>query len=318
MNKLLIIDLFGNPIERCKKEPCPYCGKLLKRINNIHLAFCSKNPKNNHPLLGSIEEIPSQTNIHNNEILHIPFLGLKELELIPIKGRYWAKRQDVNNLNPEYKISRRQFINLTKEWVPDFNCYWLEEGIEKDFIRMDRNEFRERFSTVKSFHGTDTGSPYVLLSVSGILKMVSRSSKMKTILYWLIMKFTQYSLLKYEIERFWKMLQKTESPAELYYLCAGARILNINRLETQKIIGNFRGDLVIGDKFLIMIKGREYHIDSGVKKIYDDTIRERCIQKEGYFCITFWGYEIFQNVEKCVQETIEIIYSNRNRLKSIK
>lgn len=305
-------NLFGEIIEAEKRKPCPHCGKLYKRINNMHLAFCSENPNNKHAFLGSIEEIPSQTELHHNDILNIPFLNGKELELVPIEGRYWAKRKDVNDLHPEYKISRRQFSNLTDEYVEDFGCYWLEEGIDKDFIHIEKHPF-DRDHSVKIVHTTKRGYTYTLLSISGILKMVSRSSKMKSILYWLIMKFTQYSLLKYEIERFWRMLQKTESPPELYYLCAAARQLNINKLEPQKEIGKFRGDLVIDDRFLIMIHSRKWHIDPGKQKIYEDTKRERYIQKAGYICITFWAHEIFKDVESCIQETIEIIYNHKNR-----
>lgn len=59
-------------------------------------------------------------------------------------------------------------------------CYWLEEGIEKDFIRMDRVEFRELFPIVKKVDDVKNAPPLVLLSVSGILKAVSRSSKKLT------------------------------------------------------------------------------------------------------------------------------------------
>lgn len=159
-----------------------------------------------------------------------------------------------------------------------------------------------------------------MLSVPGILKSVSRSSKMRVILFGLILKFTEYRLLKYEIETFWKKLQKTESPAELYYFCAAARQLNIDKLEPQIEIGKFRGDLVIDDRFLIMIKSRRWHIDLGKEKIYKDTKRERDIQEEGYILITFWAYEIFEDVEECVEETIQIINKHRKyyRLKQNK
>lgn len=312
MSKTLIRNLFGEIVKISNKKPCPHCGILFKRVKGIHELLCPKNPDNKHHLLGSIEEIPSQTNLNNNEILDIPFLYGKKLKLVPIEGRYWAKRKDVNDLHPEYKISRRQFINLQNEFVEDFKCHWLEEGIDKDFIHIDQNEFQNS-GGVKIIHTEEKRATFTMLSISGILKTVSRSSKMKTVLYWLIMQFTRYRLLTYEIERFWKMLQKTESPPELYYFCAVARQLNIHKLEPQKIIGKFRGDLVINEEFLIMIKGRKWHIDPGKQKIYDDTIRERCIQKEGYFLITFWAYEIFQDVNKCVRETIEIIWKNRNK-----
>lgn len=258
--------------------------------------------------LQKIEEIPP---VANNQIIKIVFYNGKILRMYPLHGRSWCKRKDLNSLDPNCKISRQQFGNLQDEYVKEYNSYWLEEGIDKDFIHMDRIEFNKLFSIVKKIDDVKNAPPLVLLSVPGILKSVSRSSKMKVILYGLILKFTEYQLLKYEIEKFWDKLQKTESPAELYYFCAAARQLNIDKLEPQIRIGKYRGDLVIDDRFLIMIKSRRWHIDLGKEKIYEDTKREREIQEEGYIIIPFWAYEIFQDVENCVNETIQIINKYR-------
>lgn len=48
---------------------------------------------------------------------------------------------------------------------------------------MDRVEFRERFDRVKKIDAGETPGEYVLLSINGILKTVSRSSKMKAVKY---------------------------------------------------------------------------------------------------------------------------------------
>lgn len=48
---------------------------------------------------------------------------------------------------------------------------------------MDRDEVRTQFDIVKKVYDVKNAPPIVLLSVSGVLKTVSRSSKMKVILY---------------------------------------------------------------------------------------------------------------------------------------
>jgi len=49
-----------------------------------------------------------------------------------------------------------------------YGCYWLEEGLDKDFIRIEKHPFDENYS-VKKIHTTEKGYTYTLLSVSGVL-----------------------------------------------------------------------------------------------------------------------------------------------------
>jgi len=233
-------------------------------------------------------------------------LGI-EFNFCLFKEKYWCPRKNFEKIYPGIA---RQFNNLCEEYVEEFDCYWIEEGI--DYMVCNIDEFGEKYGW-KIFPPAQRGGEAILLSVEGIIKLLSRSSKMKTVLFWLIKKFMDYQILKFEVESFWRKLQRTESPPELYYLCAAARHLNIDKLDPQKWIGKFRGDLVIDDKFLVMIKGYKYH--SGKEKVYKDTIRERYIQQHGYVCITFWAYEIFQDVEKCVNETLDIINKHAHLFK---
>ena len=165
MKKTLTRNLFGEMVEEKPRKLCTYCGKGFIRLD-LHLVFCPKNPLNKHPILNTIEEIPPQTELKDNKIIKIPLLNMKKLVFYPIEGRYWCKRKELNALHPEYKISGRQFINLTKEKVEYYDCYWLEEGLDKDFIRMPINEFREIFDGVKKIHTGKNPGEYVLLSVS--------------------------------------------------------------------------------------------------------------------------------------------------------
>lgn len=244
-----------------------------------------------------LEKISPITKKDSKEIITLGLFNGIKFKMYVIKGQYWGLRITLEEIYPNIQ---RQFDRLCEEYIEEFDCFWLEEDI--DYIKVNRKWFYGEFTTQTICH---VGKDVILLSVEGLVKLLSRSSKMKTCLFWLIKKFVEYKLFKYQVESFWEKLQKTESPAELYYLCAISRLLDIEKLTPQKRIGKFRGDLVIDNRFLIMIKGRRYH--GTFPKIYEDTERERYIQREGYVCITFWAYEIFGNVEKCVNETIEII-----------
>lgn len=249
--------------------------------------------------LKQIEIIPPKVNKNKDKIISLGFFEGIEFRMYAIDGKYWCLRKTLEKIYPKI---RAQFNILRREKVETFDCYWLEHEI--DFKIIDRGFFYD-YIRVKKNDAKKTGGTLILLSVEGILKLISRSTKTKIVLFWLIKKFTEYRLLKFEIETFWEKLQKTESPPELYYLCAAARQLDINKLDPQKWIGKFRGDLVIDNRFLVMIKGWKWH--HGKEKSYSDTKRERYIQKKGYVCIEFWAYEIFEDVNKCINETIRII-----------
>jgi very-short-patch-repair endonuclease len=88
------------------------------------------------------------------------------------------------------------------------------------------------------------------------------------------------------------------------------------KLQPQKNIttdvGTFNIDFVVkrnGNGLLplaIELDGHEFHEKTKAQASWDRK-RERSIMRSGYLVVRFTGHEIFQDVEKCVQEVIQLI-----------
>ncbi|MEN0038969.1 MAG: DUF559 domain-containing protein [Cellvibrio sp.] len=94
------------------------------------------------------------------------------------------------------------------------------------------------------------------------------------------------------------------TPIEKMYWDAAKE--KIPSLRPQEWIGKFRVDFLILDKACIIeLDGHEYHKTREQRK--HDASRERFLEKNGYQVIRFTGNEIYNDVEMCVKETIQII-----------
>jgi len=79
----------------------------------------------------------------------------------------------------------------------------------------------------------------------------------------------------------------------------------IPELQQEVWIDNYRVDFLLpSKKTIIELYGYEYH--KSKEKITKDAKRERYLQKLGYKIIRFTGSEIYKDVNKCVNEVLEL------------
>jgi hypothetical protein len=97
-------------------------------------------------------------------------------------------------------------------------------------------------------------------------------------------------------------METTLTPIEQAFLdAAGASIAG---LESQKWIEGYRVDFAVARKRLIIeLDGHEYH--SSRQQRTSDAIRQRALERAGYAVIRFTGTEIHNDVQRCVEETLE-------------
>lgn len=58
-------------------------------------------------------------------------------------------------------------------------------------------------------------------------------------------------------------------------------------------------------KFVVEIDGHEYHKTK--EQRYHDYVRERKLQKNGYYIVRFMASEVYVNARKCIEELDEIM-----------
>lgn len=107
-------------------------------------------------------------------------------------------------------------------WLCDVmnQCHWLEEN--SDYIYYNQGLFSQIFHPSKILTDVEKSHTLVLLSPEGIIKLLSRSSKMKTVLFWLIQKFKELRLLKFnelisQKEEYDKKLKEVEKIISFFF-----------------------------------------------------------------------------------------------------
>ena len=87
----------------------------------------------------------------------------------------------------------------------------------------------------------------------------------------------------------------------------------IRDIQAQVWIEKYRVDFFIKSKNLIIeLDGHDFHKTKEQRT--NDAIRQRFLEKKGYRLIRFTGSEIYQNVDKCVKETIEFLEKLNNKI----
>ncbi|EDN70716.1 protein containing DUF559 [Beggiatoa sp. PS] len=101
-----------------------------------------------------------------------------------------------------------------------------------------------------------------------------------------------------------EQLELSLTPIEKMFWEAGKGI--IKNMEPQKWIGRYRVDFFVSEKNLIIeLDGHDYHKTKEQRT--HDAERQRFLELNGYRVTRFTGTEIYQNVNKCVKETIDLL-----------
>lgn len=94
-----------------------------------------------------------------------------------------------------------------------------------------------------------------------------------------------------------------ESPIERRFFLACQNRLSVI---PQYQIGNYRIDFALPEqRVAIELDGHEYHKTKEQRT--NDASRERYLQKHGWQVIRFTGSEIYKDVQRCIQDVLEII-----------
>lgn len=233
-----------------------------------------------------------------------------QVNLYEIDDEKWILLSELRMaLGESQQASWDRYNRLINEWNSIANRFFL-----KDHKTISRSRFYEYFPSQEDLVRSKMPGKLILLSPDDAILYVSRSSKERNraVLIWLVETLEKKRIEVKEAKSIHQLAQLLESSAEREYFKEAILYLDLQKLKPQKYIGKYRGDFVIDDAFLVMIKGFFYH--SHKDKMLADARRERYIQKEKYFCITFWAEEIILDPHGCVMETIEIINKNKHLL----
>ena len=258
-------------------------------------------------LVGFLDQLEKKR-VSKNRIETLGFFNNTQINLYEIDGEKWILLFELRKLFSEIKqASWIRFNRLSNEWIEDANRYFLN-----DYKYIGRNKFFRIFPSKQNIDLKKGGTEFILLSPDDTILYTSRSTKRNTkaVLIWLVKQLNRKRVEVKEIKTIWKYAKLLESYAEKEYFKEAILKINIQRLVPQKYIGKYRGDFVIDERFLIMIKGFFYH--SKQDKLLADARRERYIEREGYIIIPFYAEDILLNPEGCVNKTIEIINKFRN------
>lgn len=77
-----------------------------------------------------------------------------------------------------------------------------------------------------------------------------------------------------------------------------------DEIQSQAVIGIYKVDFLVSDKYVVEIDGHEFHKTKEQRET--DYKRERYLIKRGYIPIRFTGTEVFLEADKCVQEVNDI------------
>lgn len=105
-------------------------------------------------------------------------------------------------------------------------------------------------------------------------------------------------------------LKKAQSPIEVMFMKSA--LLVIDELDPQVKVGPYRVDLAIEyKKIAIELDGHDYHKTKEQRT--HDAKRQRYLELNGWRVIRFTGTEIYNSVERCVNETLVLINQWSNK-----
>jgi len=76
-------------------------------------------------------------------------------------------------------------------------------------------------------------------------------------------------------------------------------------IKSQIVVGIYKVDFIINDKYIIEIDGHEYHKTKEQRE--QDYKRERYLIKKGFIVIRFMGTEIFLSSTSCAKEVLKLV-----------
>jgi len=243
-----------------------------------------------------------------NEILNMgAILGIN-IRLYEINERYWLLRKD---LEKKYPGIRRQFNNLTKEWIPQLNRYFLDKNFG-DYQKISRIEFNKLFSVGKNYPAKRNPQPLILLSPKGMLKLLARSSgeAMKVILIYLTELFEKLQL--YDVTDFIAKYFKLMTPAER---CFYATLYDIfPEIIPQYSISRMHVDFVIRN--VVWEIDGEYHLNK--KQWLIDAKRANIASKYGFITIRIPNNLVLEHPQWVREQVIEYMIHIINKIKENK